>query len=91
MPKLPNVTTAELQDAIVAADNLIIEVQNILERMRSGYNEPLTDPGAVARTFAYAAREASAMVAQLLYMDMMQKTKAMLNGLRAEASDAAQQ
>lgn len=83
MPKQPNVTDADIIACHVAADNFLMEMQDIAGRIQKGYVDRIEDPVAAAREFTLIARAASNMVVMLLFVDQTQKQKDEIAALRA--------
>ena len=85
MPKLDNVTNKELQEIYDYLDGPLIAMQEMSSRMGKGYVNRIDSPAEIARQFALVAREASAMTAQLLMLDRMQRRMDELDRLRKSA------
>jgi hypothetical protein len=82
MPKLPNVTDAEIIACHVAQDAAINEMHDFSDRIQKGYIDKIEHPVEAARAFAIIAEAASRMTKQLLLIDEMQKRRAELEELK---------
>ena len=85
MPKLDKVTNRELQEIYDSLDGPLIAMQEMSNRMDKGYIDRIDSPAEIARQFALVAREASAMTAQLLMLDRLQRQMDELERLRKSA------
>lgn len=82
MPKLPNVTDAELTALHVNADDLVMEMQDYIARIDKGYVDRLENSLATARAFALIARTASELTHRLLMLTELQEQQDQLAALR---------
>ena len=82
MPKLPNVTDAELTAAHVAADDFLMEMQDHIARIGKGYVDDIENPTAMARSYALIAKTAGELTHQILMLAELQKQRSELAALR---------
>lgn len=82
MPKLPNVTDAEIIACSVAQDAALGEMHDFIDRLQKGYVDRIDNPVEAAKAFAIIAEAASAMTKQLLIIDSMQKQRDELDTLK---------
>jgi hypothetical protein len=87
MPKPSNVTDAELTACNVAADDLLMEMQDYIARIENGYIDQIERPIATARAFALIAKTASDLTLKLLMRAEIQQQHAALETLRKAASE----
>lgn len=83
MPKMDKVTDAEIKACHIAADDLLSEMHDFINRMEKGYVDRLEDPANDARQFALIAQAASTMVCKILSHGEMQRQRDELNKLRS--------
>jgi hypothetical protein len=84
MPKLKNVTAAELEAALMQTDDLLMILHDMHGRMEGGYVDKIENPVSHARTFAALARASASMVQALLARSAMQEQKAELEAVLRE-------
>jgi hypothetical protein len=85
MARLKHVTDADLNACLAAADDALMQMQDMVHRLRSGAVDRLTTPEDHAKKFAVIARDASDMAVFILITDAMQKQRDELNRLKGEA------
>lgn len=84
MGKLKNVTDAEIIACHVSAEDFLMEMHDLSDRMEKGYVDRVENPAAAAKSFALFARAASDMAVQLLILDNLQKGRDEIAALRAK-------
>ena len=87
MPKLRNVTAAEIADIVGRAEDMLQEMADFSHRISQGYKDPLQEPAQTARTFSILARNASDMAIQVLASAAMEETKRATERLLRERAD----
>lgn len=66
MPRLQNVTRAEIQAAQDATDDALHTMIGLHERIDKGYCDDIADPTAIARHFTALSRAALSLVTDML-------------------------
>ena len=84
MPKLQNVTEAEIKTLVDGFEETLGRMHDMINRMERGYCDDLTEPAGLAKEFALIARAASDMMVRVLGKQAVQEQKAKLNELMAE-------
>jgi len=82
MPKLPNVTDAEIIACYVAQNAALDEMQDFADRIQKGYVERIENPVSTAKNFAVIARAANDMAVRILLVAEMQQQRDELNAQR---------
>lgn len=81
MPKLKNVTAAEIKALQDQTDGILGDIQDIADRIEKGYCDEIAEPAATARHFNAVARAAQNMVMMMLIKLAMQEQKAEIEKL----------
>lgn len=84
MPKMQNVTEAEIEAVIRAMDDSLQDMHDISNRLEKGYCDDLTKPVEHAKNFALIARAASDLVVRIIGKRAMQEQSAELERTLAE-------
>ena len=88
MPKLQNVTDAELQEAMDKADDLIADLQDLSNRIEKGYADKIGTPmryGSTMRVLAMSALDAQG---KIFMHTAMEEQKAELQRLMEQRAAA---
>lgn len=83
MGKLKNVTDAEVVACHVGANDFLMEMHDLGDRLEKGYVDRIENPTMDAKAFMLIARAASNMAVHLLLVADMQKQKDEIAALKA--------
>lgn len=76
MPKLKNVTRAEIDALVNASEDPLMTMHDISDRIEKGYCDDIDNPAQLARHFTAIARAASDLSLGLLAKAALQEMKA---------------
>lgn len=82
MPKLPNITNAELKSIVTYSETALDDMHAIIDRMEKGYVDRMEQPLETARHFAQLATAAARTASLVLYMADHQRQKDELEALK---------
>ena len=84
MPKLQNITEADIKAIIDASEDILHSMHDATNRMEKGYCDDLASPVRLAKDFALIARAASDLMVHIIGKSAMQEQKAEYERLLAE-------
>jgi len=84
MPKLSNITAAQITEAREKAEDMIHDLNAMTSRLAQGYCDPIPEHAHHARTFISLARAAAEMASLLMMQGAMQELKAKTAASAAE-------
>ena len=76
MPKMKNVTRAEIDALVNASEDPLMAMHDIGDRIEKGYCDDIENPAQLARHFAAIARAASGLAIGLLSKAALQELEA---------------